>query len=190
MSIAQLPLPIAPQEALERIIRPALKLLPAGMTDDRALVLILSICMQESALRHRWQVVDLKRPDVMGPARGLSQFERGSKASRGGVWGVYLHPASRYWLSKVCEQLGVAFTPVEIWNALASNDALAVCLARLLLFTDPKPLPAVGDIEGAWRYYLRNWRPGAYTRGSAQARAKLRAKWQDNYAAARKALAA
>ena len=31
---------------------------------------------------------------------------------------------------------------------------------RLLLLTDPKPLPVIGDTDGSWEYYLRNWRPG------------------------------
>ncbi len=38
--------------------------------------------------------------------------------------------------------------------------------ARLLLWTDAKPLPAIGDEQGAWDYYLRNWRPGKPTRTS------------------------
>jgi hypothetical protein len=130
------------------------------MGSDAAVVLILAIMLQESSLAHRWQVIDANRPDRKGPARGLAQFEKGTKASRGGVWGVYLHPASRYWLAQVCEKLGVEFHPNAIWAALESNDTLAVCVARLLLFTDPKPLPAIGAKDVAWAYYQRNWRPG------------------------------
>lgn len=181
MNAPQLPLPIRQDIAVKRIIQPALKLLPTAMGTPPAVVLILAIFLQESYLAHRWQVIDPKRPKVKGPARGLAQFERGTKASRGGVWGVYLHDASRFWLAKVCETLGVTFHPDAIWRALEVNDALAVMLSRLLLFTDPKPLPALADEEGAWRYYLRNWRPGAYTRGTAAQRADLRAKWGRNY---------
>lgn len=118
----------------------------------------------------------------MGPARGLAQFERGSKASRGGVWGVYLHPASRYWLHEVCVAMG--FEPGAIYDQLHVNDELSACLARLLAFTDPKPLPALGNWETAWRYYLRNRRPGAYDRGTPTQRARLRDKFQGNYATA------
>ena len=32
--------------------------------------------------------------------------------------------------------------------------------ARLLLWTDPAPLPALGAAVRAWAYYRRNWRPG------------------------------
>ena len=184
MNAPQLPLPIAPADALRKVIQPALKLLPSSMADPRAMVMILTIFLQESALKHRWQVVDLKRPNVMGPARGLGQFELGTQASRGGVWGVYLHAASRYWLAQVCQQLGIEFAPRAIWRSMETSDALAVCVSRLLLFTDPKPLPSLDDVETAWKYYLRNWRPGAYTRGTAKARAELRAKWERNYTTA------
>jgi hypothetical protein len=36
----------------------------------------------------------------------------------------------------------------------------AATMARLLLFTDAEPLPRLGDADGSWNYYLRNWRPG------------------------------
>ena len=38
--------------------------------------------------------------------------------------------------------------------------------ARLLLFTDPKRLPEVGDAKGAWNLYIRTWRPGKPHRGT------------------------
>jgi hypothetical protein len=47
-----------------------------------------------------------------------------------------------------------------IWNAIENDDVLAAGLARLLLYTDPQRLPALGDREGAWQLYLRTWRPG------------------------------
>ncbi|QDH70853.1 hypothetical protein [Marilutibacter alkalisoli] len=180
-----LPLPITPSAAVCQIIRPALALLPQKMDSAKAVGLILTIMLQEvgrdDMLAYRWQVVDLKRPEVKGPARGLAQFERGTYASRGGVWGIYLHPASRPHLQRACNTLRVPFDALKIWQALASNDALSVVCARLLLWTDAAPLPALGDEAGGWDYYLRNWRPGAYTRGTSTKRASLRAKWSRNY---------
>lgn len=181
MPAAQLPLPISPADAVARIILPALKMLPAAMTTRRAVLLILAIFLQESALAHRWQVIDVNRPERKGPARGLAQFEKGTKASRGGVWGIYLHASSRYWLAKVCEALGIPFEPAAIWEAMERSDQLAACAARLLLFTDPKPLPSVADEESAWKLYLRTWRPGAWTRGTASERKKLREKFAANH---------
>ncbi|MNY10013.1 hypothetical protein D3C86_1429660 [compost metagenome] len=71
-----------------------------------------------------------------------------------------------------------------IWNAIEQDGLLAAALTRLLLWSDPRPLPAVGDEEAALALYLRTWRPGAYARGTANERAQLRAKWSANYAAA------
>ena len=61
---------------------------------------------------------------------------------------------------------------------------LAAGLARLLLWTDPARLPGAADVEAAWQIYLRQWRPGAYDRGTPEQRADLRAKWGRNWAAA------
>lgn len=156
-----LKLPASVEAFYTGAIKPALALLPSAMDSPEAHVLLIAIALQESGLRHRWQVVDLAHPGVKGPARGLLQFEKGTAASRGGVTGVFLHPASRYWLSLLCSGCGCAFTPQAIWHALESDDVLAVGVARLLLFTDPKRLPAVDDEDGAWTLYaIRTWRPG------------------------------
>ncbi|MCD7096922.1 hypothetical protein [Stenotrophomonas sp. MMGLT7] len=155
-----LPLPIFPATALARVIRPALATLPARMTSAPAEVMILAIMLQESRLAHRWQVVDLKRPEVKGPARGLAQFELGTQVSRGGVWGIYQHAASRTYLQRACAARGVAFEPRAIWLALERDDILAAVCARLLLWTDPQALPALDDSGTAWALYIRTWRPG------------------------------
>lgn len=144
---------MTPRDVLESAIVPALALLPAGMDTDRARVMLVAIGLQESRLTYRRQ--------IGGPARGLWQFERGTEKSRGGVWGVYLHPGSRELLRSLCAARHVIFTPDAIYAALESDDVLAAGVARLLLYTDPKQLPALTDAEGAWRLYTeRTWRPG------------------------------
>lgn len=188
MSSKLLPLPIAPRDALTQIILPAWRVLPPAMSTILAQLFVLAVMLQESALKYRWQIIDPKRPDRMGPARGLAQFELGTKASRGGVWGVYLHQSSRYWLHEVCVAHRIPFEPRAIYDQLHVNDELSACLARLLAFTDPRPLPALGDWEEAWRYYLRNWRPGAYDRGTSTQRAQLREKFRRNYEIAHNAV--
>lgn len=148
-------------EVTRDAIDPALAFLPRAMDSIEARLLLLAIGLQESKLHHRWQVVDLKRPEKRGPARGLWQFERGTRASRGGVWGVMLHEASRYWLAQLCAFRHCPFTAAEIHVRIEQDDVLAAGLARLLLFTDPKKLPDVNDVQGAWKLYaLRCWRPG------------------------------
>ena len=128
-------------------IEPAYALLPARMESEAATVLLLAIGLQESRFEHRKQ--------IGGPARGIFQFERG-----GGVAGVLRHPVSRDAALRVCEARGVAPVPAQVYWRLESDDVLAAAFARLLLFTDPAPLPKVGECAKSWDYYLRTWRPG------------------------------
>lgn len=142
-----LPLPISVADFRKHILGPGLALLPASYDTTAARVIITAICLQESGLAHRVQ--------VGGPAHGLAQFERG-----GGCAGVLAHP-STYRLSRiVCAGEGIHADATAVYDALPTNDLLAVAFARLLLFTDPAPLPNVGDVDGAWAYYNRLWRPG------------------------------
>jgi len=110
--------------------------------------MLLAIGLQESRFEYRRQLGN-------GPARGLFQFELG-----GGVTGVYKHRATHELLRLLCHDRDCNFDPRAIWSALEDDDVLASGLARLLLWTDPKPLPALGESDAAWDYYERNWRPG------------------------------
>lgn len=139
-------------QIMEDALRPAMALLPARMDTPEAGCMLLAIGLQESRFVHRRQ--------IGGPARGFWQFEKGTRASRGGVWGVFLHAASRDHLATLCKARGVAADPDAIYTALEYDDVLAAGVARLLLWTDPKALPPVGDEDAAWALYLRTWRPG------------------------------
>ncbi|QDX22546.1 hypothetical protein FP568_15645 [Pandoraea pnomenusa] len=162
---------MTPSDALSSVINPALDLLPWSMTSDRARVMLLAIGLQESHLMYRRQM-------PTGPARGLWQCEQGTRASRGGIWGLYLFPSTSDALIALCAARGVSHDPIEIYNRLQSDDVLAAGCARLLLFTDPKPLPDVGDVQGSWSLYSRVWRPG-----------KPRpAEWPGNHALAQEAI--
>jgi len=136
------------------ILNPALAWLPQHMDRAEARVMLLAVGLQESRFQYRVQLGN-------GPARSFWQFERGTKASRGGVWGIYLHPQSKDLLRAACEAHGVTFDPLYIWQAIADNDVLAAICARLLLWTDAGKLPAMNDVDGAWKLYAeRTWRPG------------------------------
>jgi hypothetical protein len=139
--------------AIRGNITKAMHLLPPAMLSDRALVMLYAIGLQESRFTARRQLVG-NPPRPTGPAKGFWQFERG-----GGCKGVVNHPASRYWMAQVCAARGVDFNATAIWNAIENDDILAACAARLLLFTDPRRLPEVGDEKGAWSLYMRVWRP-------------------------------
>ncbi len=116
---------------------------------EMADVMLMSIAGQESEWRARIQ-------GGGGPARSYWQFER-----NGGVVGVLQHPASRATIATVCSALDISVQADVVYTAMAWNDTLACCMARLLLLTDPAPLPDVGREAEAWDYYIRNWRPGA-----------------------------
>ena len=142
----------------------ALALLPAPLDSLKARVMLLAIGWQESLFKHRCQVL---QDGSRGPAHGFWQFERG-----GGCTGVLRHAASRYWMHHICGIRGVAPVPMALWKAIEYDDTLAAAAARLLLFTDPKRLPEIGDQAGAWNLYIRVWRPGK----------PHPSKWQKNYA--------
>ncbi|WNW11240.1 hypothetical protein RRX38_08760 [Pseudomonas sp. DTU_2021_1001937_2_SI_NGA_ILE_001] len=129
-------------------IAPALALLPARMSGRRAEQMLLTVGLQESRLEHRRQLGN-------GPARGLWQFEKG-----GGVRGVLEFHTTKALARSVCEARGVAPTADAVHAAMEHDDVLAAAFARLLLWTDPAPLPAVGEVQQAWALYVRTWRPG------------------------------
>lgn len=133
---------------LAAAVVPALDLLPRRMDTPDARVALLAIGLQESGLEHRRQLGG-------GPARGLWQFERG-----GGCVGVLNHAASRDLMRWVCHDRGASASTGLLHTRLEHDDILAAAAARLLLYTDPHPLPAEDDADGAWSYYLRVWRPG------------------------------
>ncbi|SAI62862.1 Uncharacterised protein [Bordetella trematum] len=164
-------------QVIKWAINPALALLPPGMDTPAARVMLLSIGLQESRFEHRRQLVG-RPPRPEGPAKSFWQGEEGG----GMVHGVRLHAATRAHAAALYRARSVAATDRAIWDAIEKDDVLAAGLARLLLWSDPGRLPAVGDEQGAWDLYLRTWRPGAYERGSPARRAELRAKWGRNYA--------
>lgn len=152
---------------VERVVRPTYaEVLPSKFNSREANVLLLTIGLQESRFEHRLQ--------IGGPARGFWQFERG-----GGVAGVLSHEETRDYAKAVCAIRTVATFTANVYAALADDDLLACSFARLLLWSDPHPLPELGHAGAAWEYYLRNWRPGKPHERT----------WGDFYSQALKALA-
>ena len=147
----------------------AYAMLPDRMNDPRATLILMAIQLQENPKRLNKQ--------VGGPAVGDYQFEKS-----GGIRGVLRHPSSRNWAMNVCAEYGVHPDEESVYGAILSGDdpGLDAAFARLLLWTDPEPLPPIGDVAGAWNLYLRTWRPGAAKRDYDN----LRRKWSVNYAKA------
>lgn len=138
---------------LEQAVAPAQKIIGIKRTPASD-VLMLAIGLQESRLTMRRQLVG-SPPKPTGPAAGLWQFERG-----GGVRGVLTHDASKHKARGLCAARAVPAETGTVWDMLPHDDVLAAGFARLLLYTDPAPLPAPGEVDAAWNYYIRNWRPG------------------------------
>lgn len=134
---------------IARLVLPAaLSLLP-GMASPEAYALLLAIGRQESdEFRARKQYQG-------GPARGFWQFEQG-----GGVAGVLRHEATKEHARRICRLLVVEPTAPAVWAALEHNDILAAVFARLLLYSDPRPLPPAEKPVDGWLIYLATWRPG------------------------------
>lgn len=128
------------------LITEALKELPAKMSSPPALTMLVAIGLQESRFRHRRQWGN-------GPARGFWQFEAG-----GGVRGVLEHPSSKTYALAAVAARGLPARSRPVWEALEHDDNLSAVFARLLLWTDPKPLPT--NWQDGWLCYTRIWRPG------------------------------
>jgi hypothetical protein len=120
-----------------------------ALSDDRARVLLLAIAGQESGWSERIQAGN-------GPAHGFWQFERG------GVTDVLTTATTYKMAMAACAAAQTPANPRKVWQLMATvaGDHLAVALARLLLWSDPAPLPAVGSEQMSWNYYANNWRPG------------------------------
>jgi hypothetical protein len=110
-------------------------------------VMLLAIGAQESRFEHTHQ--------VGGPAHGWWQFEK-----RGAAINVITHPATERLAREVCAARHVNFQLDHVFNAIEHDQIFAACFARLELYTNPKPLPSVGQMVSAWDYYIETWRPG------------------------------
>jgi hypothetical protein len=127
----------------------AFLLLPAKMDDRQARVIHAAIGYQESKYKVRIQYGN-------GPARSYWQFENGRLA---GINGVLKHRATAELAKAVCKARGVAPERMAVWKAMETDDVLGAAFARLLMYTDPFPLP--DNAVDAWEMYAKRlWRPG------------------------------
>ncbi len=130
-------------------IETAFQLLPVSMDSPHAKVILAAIGFQESGYLTRIQYGN-------GPARSYWQFESGRLA---GINGVLTHRASAKQAAAVCKARGVDPDRMAVWKAMESDDVLGAAFARLLMYTDPNPLP--DNQAGAWEMYAKRlWRPG------------------------------
>ena len=135
------------QQVFEEIWVPAMNLLPAKMRSNKADLIGLTIGLQESLLIHRHQ--------IGGPAHGLWQFEKG-----GGTRGVLTHRMTAGYAKEIQQALGHGSGVNAAFDAIEKDDKFAAVMARLLMWSDPFNLPEVDQVQRAWKFYERTWRPG------------------------------
>jgi hypothetical protein len=116
------------------VIQPVVAELNWPQPRERA-VLLLAIATQESGLRHRVQ-------QPTGPARSWWQLELSTAIDC---------CTRNYEVRNLCAEIGREYEH--------SDSAACVIAAGILRITRGK-LPKVGDVEKAWNYYLKAWRPG------------------------------
>jgi hypothetical protein len=110
-------------------------------------VLLLAIAGQESA----WQNIGQSGG---GPGRGPFQFEPETCLE------ILNNVATSRPAEIVCAALSVAPTEGAVYSQIIAQPSLATAFARLDLYANPRPLPQLGDRQGAWLYYMDTWRPG------------------------------
>ncbi len=138
---------MSPRLFLLRVIEPGLALLPTYMVCNQSRVALMAIAGQES----NWAA----RQQVGGPAVGYWQFEES------GITEVIAKQGHLVQVVLGTLDIPILDLPVPAAHAaIQYNDPLACAFARLLLWSDPEPLPAIGDTATCWQYYERLWRPG------------------------------
>ena len=132
-------------------------LLPPKLNSPLATNELLAIGYQESRFIHRAQIVIVNGEKRKGPARGDWQFER-----MGGVNGVLEHKSTKILIRDAMLTLSYPsnMDSRACWGAIETDDTLAFCFARLLLYASPKRLPKLNEMNHGWNCYIDAWRPG------------------------------
>ena len=131
-----------PEKFYQQVMLPGIAAFPF-MDTPLSRILLLAIAGQESGWSER-----LQQP--IPYARGYWQFETGGISALIG----------NAELIAFCIANDIPISVATLHEAVAWSDNLAYTIARLTLWQDPLALPAHGDCEGCWNYYLRCWRPG------------------------------
>jgi hypothetical protein len=149
--------PVTPETLNSFLVPACLSLFPEKYNTPEARAMLIAIALQESDLEHRQQLIGNHRnwwESLNGPATSYWQFEKI------GIRGVLEHRKTGPLAREVLEKLGYPEDVNTIHKAIAHNDILAVCIARLALYRLPQPLPQRDQSEMGWNQYVEAWRPG------------------------------
>jgi hypothetical protein len=139
---------MTPAAFLQSVIAPRERLLSQYVSAE-ASCLLLAIAGQESDWTQRLP------PEV--ETDGPRGFWRCTK--HGLTLRTLTAEATRGDLHRVCLGLSIPLGLDAVHEAVAWNDTLAYCVARLALVLDQSRLPAIGDPAAARETYLRVWVP-------------------------------
>jgi hypothetical protein len=153
---------MSPERYLTGEIIPALTWLTAqhgrDMGPPEVLVQLLATALHEGdGLKARVQYGPKGSSILKRFGHSMWMFEGGEKAA---LAGLFASPATGPALRKACEWLGVEHDHQHVWWCMVGNDKLAAICGRLLLLTDPHPVPMLDDVDESYATYLRCWRPG------------------------------
>lgn len=150
----------------KHVIPAAMSILPEKMDTIPARVMLIAIALQESKLEHRKQI-------PVSHARSFWQFEEGRPELKSGLAGVRIHKWTYKYYRDILDALKYQgnISDYHVHRIIEHNDILACAMARLLLYTVPRPLPGLDDFDEAWEQYIFAWRPGKPHRET----------WNDNY---------
>jgi len=136
---------MTPTNFFSLVLRPSANLLPlADSLESR--VALFAFAGQESGWKDRVQLAG-------GPGR--SYWQIGMTAILDVLGNAAVGPG----LIATCALWDIPSDPTTIYEAITWHDPLAYEMARRILLADPLPLAAIGDEQGCYACYLRNWRP-------------------------------
>ena len=142
---------MTPTDFYRTILAPAAEFcapILAARDCPEARCMLLAIAGQESGWRNIHQ--------DGGPAVDPWQHEIGS------IRALKLNITTQRYMHSMARAVGCGTDPDSIYAALLGDMRLAYGCARLLLWTVPQPLPAIGDHTETLRQYRWTWRPGAW----------------------------
>lgn len=151
-----------PSTLLTAFIRPTLKHLAIkepSIDSPAARQIMLAIAGQESACgRYFAQLGD-------GPARGIWQVE---PATHRDLQNNYLKYRLAFW-----QHLNKLLPDVVLTDPLLSCQLYSCGVARLCLYRQPDPMPALGDKNGMWQLYKKYF--------NSHLGAATKAEWDHNW---------
>lgn len=140
------------QILLDYVIKPSLKAMGERYSSMPALQLLLVTVAVESSMGKYIK-------QVKGPALGIFQIEPDSHKD---LWDNFINfnPEIKSKLLAMLPDNARGDGPFAMsarHNCLISNMAYSACIARLIYFRYPDPMPSFDDKDGMWEFYKKRY---------------------------------